>query len=505
MLALAESKATPQDELIEWLASVADDPYAFVMGAFPWGEEGSLENDHGPEPWQKEILDAVHLGLPVDRAIQLAVASGHGIGKSCLVSWLILWAISTFADTRGVITANTETQLKTKTWAELGKWYHLFIAKEFFKLTATAIFNPDRERTWRIDMIPWSERNTEAFAGMHNKGKRIIMLFDEASAIPDIIWETAEGALSDKDTQIIFCVFGNPTRNTGRFRECFPGGRFNKMWYTKQVDSREVSFTNKEDIARKIEAYGEDSDYVRIRILGIFPRRGEMEFFNAADVDAAMQRECTTGPWDPLAVGVDVARYGTNNSVIFYRKGRDARSLPRQRYNGMDTVALAGKVFEAFQTHHADGIFIDGGGVGGGVVDTCRHMHLHVWDIQFGAKPDYNVVTGNDGEKYANKRAEMHGACRAWVKTGALPNDPELREQMLSLTYTYNKKDQIQLISKEDLMRDGKPSPDDLDALILTFAQPLASHAAAGGWEPQKSLVVHEYDPLEAYAKELAA
>ena len=512
------TKGTPQDELIDWLASVADDPYAFVMGAFPWGEAGtSLEADHGPEPWQKEILNAVRLGLPVDRAIQLAIASGHGVGKSCLVSWLILWAISTFADTRGVITANTETQLKTKTWAELGKWYHLFIAKDFFKLTATAIFNVDAERTWRIDMVPWSERNTEAFAGMHNKGKRILMLFDEASAIPDIIWETAEGALSDKDTQIIWCVFGNPTRNTGRFRDCFLGGPFHRgdvtgdvvnpkgMWLTKQVDSREVSFTNKDDIARKIEAYGDDSDYVRIRILGIFPRRGEMEFFNAADIDEAMRREVTTSPWDPLALGVDVARYGTNNSVLFPRKGRDARTLQRQRYNGLDTVALSSKVMSFFESFRCDGIFIDGGGVGGGVVDQCRHMHLHVWDIQFGSKPDYNFVHGNDGERYANKRAEMYGACRAWLKTGAIPNDPDLRNQMLSITYTFNKKDQIQLISKEDLMRDGKPSPDDLDGLVLTFAQPLAAHANAGGDMPTKPVVQSEYDPIEAFAKELAA
>lgn len=500
------TKQTPQDELVEWLASVADDPYTFVLGAFPWGEAGtSLEHDHGPEPWQAEILHAVRGGLPVDRAIQLAVASGHGVGKSCLVSWLILWAISTFADTRGVITANTETQLKTKTWAELGKWYHLFIGKDLFKLTATAIFNVENERTWRIDMVPWSERNTEAFAGMHNKGKRILMLFDEASAIPDIIWETAEGALSDRETQIIWCVFGNPTRNTGRFRDCFEGGRFASMWRTKQVDSREVSFTNKDDIARKIEAYGDDSDYVRIRILGIFPRRGEMEFFNASDIDAAMQREVSSNPWDALALGVDVARYGTNNSVLFPRKGRDARSLARQRFNGMDTVALAGKVMSFFESFRVDGIFIDGGGVGGGVVDQCRHMHLHVWDIQFGAKPDYNFVHGNDGERYANKRAEMYGACRAWLKTGALPNDPDLRQQMLSITYTFNRKDQIQLISKEDMMRDGKASPDDLDGLVLTFAQPLAAHMNAGGDVPAKPVVEHEYDPVTAFEKELAA
>ena len=213
-------------QLLEWLGGVSKDPLAFVMGAFPWGEKDTrLEKfPDGPEPWQREILKLIKDGLvDVNKAIQLAVASGHGIGKTALVSWIILWAISTKPDSRGVVTANTETQLKTKTWAELGKWFHMFIAKDFFSLTATALFAKDsaHERTWRIDMVPWSERNTEAFAGLHNKERRILVVFDEASAIPDVIWETTEGALTDANTEIIWCVFGNPTRNTGRFRECF--------------------------------------------------------------------------------------------------------------------------------------------------------------------------------------------------------------------------------------------------------------------------------------------
>ena len=178
-------------ELISWLAACSKDPLAFVRGAFPWSEVGSqLSTFTGPEDWQTGILCAIRDGLlNPNEAIQLATASGHGVGKSALVSWIILWAISTLPDTRGVVTANTETQLKTKTWSELGKWFGMFIAKDLFKLTATAIFSRDetRERTWRIDMVPWSERTTEAFAGLHNQGRRILVLFDEASAIPDIM------------------------------------------------------------------------------------------------------------------------------------------------------------------------------------------------------------------------------------------------------------------------------------------------------------------------------
>lgn len=486
-------------KLIDWLASVTGDPYAFVMGAFPWGEPNTtLEHEPGPEIWQRGILIKIRDGLlNLTEAIQLAVASGHGVGKSTLVSWLILWAISTYTDTKGVVTANTETQLKTKTWAELGKWHQLFIARDYFKLTATAIYQPDRERTWRIDMVPWSERTTEAFAGLHNKGKRILLIFDEGSAIDDKIYEVSEGALTDENTQIIWAVFGNPTRNTGRFKECFPGGRFAKVWDTTQVDSRTVRFTNKDQINKWCEAYGEDSDFVRIRVKGTFPRTGEMEFITAADVEAAMARSPTSDLTDPLVIGVDVARYGSNESVIFFRKGRDAQSIPPLRFRGLSTVELAGKVSEIYFKYHVDAIFIDGGGVGGGVIDNVRALHLFCYDIQFGSKPDgFGFAQGIEGEKYANKRAEMWGSLRAWLRTGSIPLDADLRAQLVGPTYTYNLQNAIQLEKKEDMMKRGLESPDLADGLALTFAFPVNRHAHAGGEGPHKPLVESEYNPF---------
>lgn len=486
--------------LIDWLASTSKDPYAFVMGAFPWGEKGTtLVNEPGPEDWQTTVLCKIRDGLlDLSEAIQLAVASGHGIGKSALVAWLILWSISTYTDTKGVVTANTETQLKTKTWAELGKWHQLFIAKEYFKLTATAIYQPDRERTWRIDMVPWSERTTEAFAGLHNKGKRILLIFDEGSAIDDKIYEVSEGALTDKDTQIVWVVCGNPTRNTGRFKECFPGGRFAKVWDTTQVDARTVRFTNKDQINKWIDAYGEDSDFVRIRVKGTFPRTGEQEFITAADVEAAMEREPYSERTDPLVIGVDVARYGSNESVIYFRKGRDAQTIPPIRLRGMSTVELAGKVSEIFFQYHVDAIFVDGGGVGGGVVDNLRALHLFCYDIQFGSRPDgFGFAQGVEGERYANKRAEMWGMMRAWLKTGSIPLDADLRAQLVAPTYTYNLKNEILLEKKEDMMKRGLESPDLADGLALTFAMPVAKHEHAGGEGIQKPLVEWEYNPFD--------
>lgn len=499
---------TDHSRLIDWLGTVSNDPLAYVMGAFPWGETGPLEKHSGPEDWQRDQLIRIRDGLATpNQVIQEAVASGHGVGKSALVAWLIKWGIDTKPHANGVVTANTETQLKTKTWVSLGRWHHMSITKDIFKLTATSYYHPEYERTWRLDMVPWSERNTEAFAGLHNQGRRILIIFDEASAIPDVIWETSEGALTDKDTQILWCVYGNPTRNTGRFKDCFGGGQFNEFWHTTQVDSRTVSFTNKEQIDRWIKAYGEDSDFVRIRVYGLFPRVGEMEFFNADDVQAAAQREAISGLSDPLALGVDVARYGKNSSVIYPRKGRDARTYERQRFQGLSTVQLADKVFESNFRFHADGIMVDGGGVGGGVVDQIRAKALHCFEVQFGGKDDTpHSVWGSLGEKYANKRSGMYGAARAWLKTGCIPSDPAFIKQFSAIKYTLNKRDEIQLISKEDMLKlDPDLELDDIDAFVLTFAHALAAHEMAGGEHMRRPMVESEYDPIAAFEKEIAA
>ncbi|MGH8674172.1 MAG: hypothetical protein ACREVG_07675, partial [Burkholderiales bacterium] len=220
-------------QLFTDLASFADDPLGFVMWAFPWGVKGtSLENKKGPESWQKDQLRRLALRLQeangLGCVIEEDIASGHGIGKSAEVAWVILWAISTFEDTRGVVTANTDTQLRTKTWAELSKWYQMFVGKSLFTLTATAIYakgDDDKEKSWRIDQIPWTKEKSEAFAGLHNQGKRILVIFDEAAAIDDLIYDVTEGALTDAETEILWLRYGNPTRTTGRFfKNCLAAG-----------------------------------------------------------------------------------------------------------------------------------------------------------------------------------------------------------------------------------------------------------------------------------------
>lgn len=489
--------------LIEELAGYSSDPYGFVLFSFPWGEVGSeLENYSGPFDWQIKVLQDLGEGLlTVDKAIRIARTSGHGVGKSALVAWIILWAMSTYEDTRGVVTANTENQLKTKTWVEVATWHRIFIAREYFKLTATALFanDPLHERTWRIDMVPWSAHNTTAFAGLHNQGKRIIVIFDEGSEIDDVIWEVTEGALTDKNTQIIWMAFGNPTVNKGRFRECFSGGRFAHRWSTQAIDSRTVPIANLDQIKEWIDDYGEDNDFVRIRVTGKFPRVDAQSFISHERAVQAIEREVLS-QGGAVVIGVDVGRFGDDPSVIYPRCGRDAISRPIEVSYGDNTMVTAGKVAAAFLRHGASICMVDEGGVGGGVVDRLRQLRIPVIGVDFGAGADGYA---NNGVKYANKRAEIWGALRDWLEGGSIPNivtgeNVTLTDELTAPTYTLTKKEEIQLESKKEMRSRGVPSPNVADALACTFAFPTYEYQSVSpGQTEQRPTVAPDYDPFE--------
>ena len=490
-------------ELIEELAQFAYDPLGFVTWNYPWGEPGELEKLSGPYQWQRDVLARVRDGvLTLNEAVQIAVTSGHGVGKSALVSWLIDWAQSTCEDTRGVVTANTENQLKTKTWVELAKWHRLGLTRHLFEMTATARFSvdPEHQKTWRIDMVPWSERNTEAFAGLHNRGKRIIVLFDEASAIPDIIHEVTEGALTDTDTEILWFMFGNPTRNKGRFRDAFPGGKFAARWWTLEVDSRTVPGTNKSQIEKWIEDYGLDSDFVRVRVLGKFPRVDAQSFIPLDLALEATRREPPAENPMPLLFGLDVGRFGDDPSALVFRQGRDAKSRPPKLFYGLSTMALCNAVVHLYNEYKPLQIFVDGGGVGGGVVDRLLELGLPVIEVQFGAKAD-NTNPHDPLAKYENKRAEIWGATRHWLSTGCIPDRVEGQEQSLpeelsGPSYSFNKRDHIVLQSKADMKRTGLPSPNVADALALTFAYPTVESTGTG-LKPEDH-ILEDYDPFSS-------
>ena len=445
------------------LAHTEKDPLLFVQAAFNWGQN-ELAN-HSILDWQKEILINVREGIiNLSEAVQIAVSSGHGIGKSALVSWLILWAISTKPNTKGVITANTEHQLKSKTWAELAKWHRLSIVEDMFEVSKTAIFSTDKryEKTWRIDAIPWSEHRPEAFAGLHNQGGRILIIFDEASAIPTCIWEVAEGAMTDKNTEIFFLCFGNPTRNDGRFFECF--GRFRHRWITKKVDSRTVPITDKRQLNKWVADYGIDSDFVKIRVLGEFPSGGSASLIKRDDILEAESRQIEESVYinAPRILGVDVARFGEDKTVIARRQGLKLYDL--KKYSSLDTMEVADAVIREIVSFKPEAVFIDLGGVGAGVYDRLKWLNHNVIGVDFAGKPERK-------DKYINKRAEMWGEMAEWLKYADIPVDSDLREDLAGPTYYFRGDNaQILLEKKQDMKKRGLASPDCADALALTFA-----------------------------------
>lgn len=488
-------------ELIEQLASFHADPLGFVRWAFPWGEAGTeLAAFREPYKWQCEYLEELGSLISSGMPALLATTSGHGTGKSALNGMETWWGFSTREGTRGVITANTENQLRTKTWVEMAKWHRLFIARHLFKYTATSLYSVDDEmaKEWRLDMVPWSEKNTEAFAGLHNAGGRIIVLFDEASAIPDIIWETTEGAMTDADTQIMWSVKGNPTRNRGRFRECFPGGRFAHRWSSREIDSRSVPGTNKQQLQEWIDDYGIDSDFVRIRILGRFPRNDENSFISMELAQEAARRAPMHESDAPVVLGVDVGRFGTDPTVIYARQGNDAKSRAPLVLRGLNSVQVADKVLNYASLVGATTIFVDEGGVGAGVVDILEMRGAPVFGVMFGSAAD-QANPHDPLIKYANKRSEMWGALRHALRTLAIVSEipgleSTLVDELCAPTYDYKRgtTEDLVLESKAAMKLRGVPSPNVADALALTYAYP-ALTVEEGGAVP----AANDYDPFD--------
>lgn len=467
------------DELFEALGALTHDPLAFVYFAYPWGEPGTpLEDMEGPDEWQIQILkdigEQLKKGKDLQTAIQEAVASGHGIGKSALISWLIHFAISTHENTRGVVTANTEGQLRTKTWPELSKWHNMFIAKDLFTYTATAIFSSDKdyEKTWRIDAIPWSKNSPESFAGLHNQGNRILVLFDEASAIDDVIWEVTEGALTDANTEIIWCAFGNPTRNSGRFRECFR--KYRKFWNTYQIDSRTVKISNKAKIEEWLEAYGEDSDFFKVRVRGVFPSASDLQFISTEIADKAQKQVYKPGQFEhlPVIIGVDPAWTGSDSLEIVMRQGYYMKSLASIPKND-DDWRMAQLIAQFEDEYKADAVFIDMG-YGTGIYSIGKQLGRKWRLIEFGGKSNDPV--------YLNMRAYMWGQMKEWLREGGSipPNDQALYDDIVGPEAIIDKNGRIQLESKKDMKDRGLPSPNKGDALALTFAARVVKKSETG-------------------------
>ena len=483
-------------QLADLMAECYTNPLMHVMVSYPWGH-ALLEGRDGPDDWQADFLTSVGEmvtsrgfdGRHAVDPIQFSTASGHGIGKSAMTSWLIRWIMDTRPMCKGVVTANTSEQLRTKTWAELAKWHNMSLTKHWYHLNSGGgsmnYYHKDHRETWRVDAQTSREENSEAFAGLHSATSTPFYIFDEASAIPEKIFEVREGGLTDGEPMTF--DFGNPTRNSGRFYENMVG-RFRHRFSRRFIDSRTVLITNKKLLNQWVEDYGEDSDFVKVRVKGEFPSAGALQFIGNDILDPCIMKDVAVSPNDPVVMGVDVARFGDDQSVIVMRTGRDAESKEWHRYRGVDTMTLSSEVARLAQQYQPDTIFIDGGGVGGGVVDRCRQLAVEVIEINFGAKATM--------PQYANMRAQCWGQLKQAITDGMrLPDDADMKSDITSVEYGYNIRNQIQLEKKEDMKKRGLHSPDIADALALTYAMPVLPNRVDYTGS-QYTEAQHDYDPF---------
>lgn len=475
-------------ELADFVSQFYNDPLGFVRACYPWGEPGPLADQPGPDLWQTEVL--TEIGAAVTRnafdgihtvdPLRVAVSSGHGIGKSTIQAWLCDWVMSTRANCRGTVTANTATQLDTKTWAAIQHWTSLCITAHWFEVNTQRFYRKGQRPSWFCAPQSCREENSEAFAGQHAATSTSFYIIDEGSAVPDKIYEVAEGGLTDGEAMIF--VFGNCTRSQGSFhRICFGSERH--LWNAHVIDSRTSRFTNKKQIAEWIATYGEDSDFVRVRVRGLPPAASDLQYIDTKTVSEAQKREVLPLSDDALVCGLDVARGGNDTCVFWFRRGPDARSIPPIRIPGeqardsMRLVTLACDVLErTYDSRKVSMLFIDGTGIGGPIYDRLAQLGhgSRVMEVQFGA----TAPEATHGQKFANMRAYMWGKCRDWLKRGAIPSDPRLESDLTAPGYSHDKSDRIVLESKEHLKGRGIDSPDDADALCLTFAAPVVVRQA---------------------------
>lgn len=485
------------------------DPLGFVMYAYEWDSDPALQvvklespwnlvygSEYGPDRWACEFLEELGKqirarnfdGIHAVEPIREAIASGHGIGKSALVAWLVDFIMSTRPHARGVITANTYTQLESKTWAEIVKWTKRCITAHWFELTTSKgsmrMFHKAHPESWRCDAQTCKEENSEAFAGLHAANSTPFYIFDEASAVPDAINEVSEGGMTDGEPMKF--ALGNATRNTGWFVDCFK--RMRHRWGTRQIDSRTVQITNKQLLQQWIDDYGIDSDFVKVRVRGMFPSLSARQFISLADVDAAFGRHLREEQYNfaPKILTVDPAWEGDDELVIGMRQGLKFEILRTIPKNDND-IQVAGIVAQIEDDQKVDAVFIDAG-YGTGIVSAGRSLQREWTLVWFAAE--------SMDKGCLNKRAEMWKLGRDWLKEGgAIPKDMVLYHDLIGPETVGRADGKIQLESKKDMKARGLPSPGRGDALMLSFAYPVAKKGTrqAGAVDG----VQGEYDPYK--------
>lgn len=414
-----------------------------------------------PYAWQDEVIEAYRVQ---DR---VSIRSGHGVGKTSLLSWLILHFLGTRKEVKIPCTAGTATQLQDILWPEIAKWVRN-IPEEYRAIIPYEV-KSDSVVIEGLDDLNFASARTarreqpDALQGYH--AENLLFVIDEASAVPDEVFNVAEGALSGEGAKVI--MTGNPIRGEGYFYDSFHRDR--GRWWTKRVscaDSPSVSRTYIEGMKAK---WGEDSNEFRIRVSGEFPLEGnEDRIIPLGMIESAVGRPVEANQAAPMLWGVDVARLGGDRCALAKRKGVIVPEKVKW-WSGKTTDWTIGRIIEEFEDARdkPSEIYIDAIGFGATIYDVLRARGYPVRGV--------NVAEMSSNKKqYHRLRDELWFKGREWFESlqVSIPDDRDLIAELSSVSYELR-------LTGARAVKDKKEigwSPDIADAFLLTFAYWNARH-----------------------------
>jgi len=452
----------PNNVFADFVATYARQPVQFVQEVL--GVE--------PDPWQQTLLNWYGAG---ERRI--SVRSGHGVGKSTAVAWILLHHVLTRLPQKSVVTAPTSSQLYDALFAELKTWIlrlpkplQLLLEVKQDRVVLKAA--PDESfisaRTSRAEQ-------PEALQGVHSE--HVLLIADEASGIPEKVFEAAAGSMSGESACTI--LLGNPVRGSGFFFDTHH--RLSNTWKTLRVSCEDSPRVSKAFIADMAARYGEDSNAFRVRVLGEFPLTDDDTIISLELVEAAIHRDVETNPYAGILWGVDVARFGSDANALAKRQANRLME-PIRKWKGRDLMETTGMIKAEWDAcdlrERPVEILVDSIGLGAGVVDRLRELGLPARGINVSESPAM-------GETYANLRAELWFKAKQWLASRdcTMPEDDDLRAALVTPKYKFTSSGKLQVESKEEMRKRGLPSPDEADAFCLTFASEAATGLHGKDWK----------------------
>lgn len=422
-----------------------------------------------PDGHQAEILTSLAANK------MTTVRSGHGIGKSAVEAWAIIWFITTRPFPKIPCTAPTQHQLFDILWAEVAKWIrHQPALNEALEWTKEKVYMKGYPEEWFA--VARTASNPDALQGFH--ADEILYIIDEASGVADKTFEPVLGALSTDNAKLLMC--GNPTRLSGFFHASHTKNR--ASYSAIHVDGRQSSRVSGDFVKTIITMYGEDSNVFRVRVAGEFPTQEDDVFISLPLVEQSCMNDLPADRRiERISLGVDVARFGDDETVIARNISGDI-DLPIIR-SGQNLMATVGQIISLYRQAIEDyptyagpiTVTIDDTGLGGGVTDRLEEVkaeeHLSRLEI---VPITANGKAPDDGEeRYENITAYMWATAKMLMKEGAihLADDAELVAQFSVRKYRMTSRGKITLESKDEMKKRDIKSPDRADAVVLCLHQ----------------------------------